>query len=802
MKKSININIQGLIFNIEEDGFERLKNYIDALKGYFKTYQDSDEIINDIENRIAEIFQSMLTPQKEVITIEDVEQVIGSLGEIEDFEQAEAGEENAQSMNDSSTSESEERNGTKEQSKVKKLYRDENRKILGGVASGIASYFGIDPVIVRIILIIATFGLNISFGVHASIIASLGSITLIGYIVLWAILPTSNELDEYSKLYRDDESSLLGGVASGIAHYVGIDPVYMRLIFIVITLFGGSGILIYLILWCIVPKARTVSERVQMHGKPLTVDNIEKKIKDNFDLKDGKEEPLMAQILFFPFRLIGRIIKAIGPGAKEILKFAWGLFRFVFAFSMLTVAVALIVGGIILLFTVLGVNVGDQWVGEFVPPGLIQSAVPSLVFVAAGLACLFPAFFIGGIAINLLTQKNLVRPIVLGSFAGAWILCLILGGIGAAGTALNYKTKSSITEETSFKPAEKKVVLDVNSSKDFKYVYDMVDIRVLPHSGSNVKVVKEIIAQGRNELDAKENAEMISYGIQNVGDTILFDKQVEFREDAIFRCQRLKIMVYVPEGVEVEQTEKFRSRRRQGHYRYRFLQGTLKQDDGMNGSYQTQLGENQIKNYSLSAIKEITINNGFDVLIKQSDKDSLIIKGPSQIISELELEMDATKLTIDYDSPSNIFSNELDNIQIELWLTNPSLMEFTGAADVEMDLDSLEGLSIEASGAVNILTDVKQLNSIRLNLSGASEIELIGKADQAKFELSGASKIDALQLNVNNMEVELSGASSGDVYAIETLKANVSGASNLKYEGRPKLDAEVSGVGSVDPYSL
>ena len=89
MKKNISINISGIIFHIEEDGYDKLKEYLDTIHRYFASYDDSSEIIADIENRIAEIFLSKLKEGKQVITLEDVEALMATMGGIKDFKEVE-----------------------------------------------------------------------------------------------------------------------------------------------------------------------------------------------------------------------------------------------------------------------------------------------------------------------------------------------------------------------------------------------------------------------------------------------------------------------------------------------------------------------------------------------------------------------------------------------------------------------------------------------------------------------------------------------------------------------------------------
>jgi len=80
MKKTISINISGVIFHIEEDGYDKLKSYLTTVQQYFSTYEDSQEIIADIEARIAEIFLGKVNAGKQVITVEDVEMTVLDLG--------------------------------------------------------------------------------------------------------------------------------------------------------------------------------------------------------------------------------------------------------------------------------------------------------------------------------------------------------------------------------------------------------------------------------------------------------------------------------------------------------------------------------------------------------------------------------------------------------------------------------------------------------------------------------------------------------------------------------------------------
>ncbi len=161
MKKTIRIHISGYIFNIEEDAYTILEDWLSKLSNQYSDEEGGDEIISDIEIRVAEIFQEKVGGEEGVISTEEVHRVIEIMGSPEDFEQeAESAETDPQQF------------GKKIKLK-KRLYRDEENNILGGVCSGIANYFGIDPLIIRII-----FAATIIFGGFGTII----------YILLWIIV--------------------------------------------------------------------------------------------------------------------------------------------------------------------------------------------------------------------------------------------------------------------------------------------------------------------------------------------------------------------------------------------------------------------------------------------------------------------------------------------------------------------------------------------------------------------------------------------------------------------------------------
>ncbi|UUV21499.1 PspC domain-containing protein [Paenimyroides aestuarii] len=187
MNKTVTINIAGLVFHIDEDAYNKLDTYINAVRNSIQQ-ESEEEIISDIESRIAELFAERIDPKTGVIRMNNVDEIIDIMGKPEDY-----------------------------------IIEDD------------------EPI-------------------------------------------RSNHFKTtsktYRKIYRDGEKRILGGVCSGLGHYFNIDPVWVRILFILLFFAYGLSCVIYLILWVIIPKAVTVADILEMKGEPVNISNIEKQFRD------------------------------------------------------------------------------------------------------------------------------------------------------------------------------------------------------------------------------------------------------------------------------------------------------------------------------------------------------------------------------------------------------------------------------------------------------------------------------------------------------------------------------------------
>ena len=297
MKKTFTISLGHSIFNVEEDAYEILKMYLDSIKNYFQKMENDSEIISDFELRIAENFSSKVSSNKSCIDLKDVKQVIEIMGSLDDFKEI---------YNDVEYEHEEEKKTDN------KLYRDSSNRIIAGVCSGIAEYFKIDPIIVRVLFFIAV------------------PLNLIVYIIFWIGIPSKDFDPDLRKiLYRDKENGIIGGVAKGLSNYLKIDANVIRVVFTISLFFGGAGLLFYLLLWFFTKEAKTIGEKMNMSGFNVNLSNIEDFIKKKTKNLNSPENTI-TKVFLFPFRLLAPLINALLKIGIFVLKTIFFMFSSIF----------------------------------------------------------------------------------------------------------------------------------------------------------------------------------------------------------------------------------------------------------------------------------------------------------------------------------------------------------------------------------------------------------------------------------------------------------------------------------------
>lgn len=570
MKKIININLSSRLIPIEDTAYELLKSYLESLKRYFSREEGGEEIVSDIEDRVAELFQEKLKKGAHCITDEDVHAMILVMGRPEQLEEE-------------TTTEPEEKHIPGQETpppspEPKRLVRNANDKMLGGVCSGIAAYFNIDPAVVRIItfLLIWAWG----FGV-------------ILYIILWIVLPSSKTVRNPLKrrLYRNPDNKVIGGVCSGIASYLNIDPVIPRVIFVLPLLgviftsifrhdwFMFSGfffplsvgalptlIVLYIILWIAIPKAVTVTEKLEMRGEKIDVHSISHARKESSSEEKKNEVEPEAGEATIPYP---QETRRHNTGLGEILL---GIFK-IFAYFILAVIVIAIC---IALIGIAGGFIGAATFSSVMIPykGLVLSSPLQhiLAWPAVLLTLGIPVVAIIWLLIKLITGfRPRTRHVGLTLFL-LWIVGLICAVWLCISIGRDFRMHFNKTQELTIQqPSSSRLILSKMPSNisfggwdgidhfiqvnDDTVILKTIGLDILKSEDSSFHIKMMYGANGPTVHQARKYAEEIHLTVRQQDSVFFISDGFAIPKGWPFRNQHVMLKVYVPEGKQIRVEE-------------------------------------------------------------------------------------------------------------------------------------------------------------------------------------------------------------------------------------------------------
>jgi phage shock protein PspC (stress-responsive transcriptional regulator)/heme/copper-type cytochrome/quinol oxidase subunit 2 len=575
MKKVININFQGAITPIEEGAYMSLQGYIESLKQFFANEEGRDEIVNDIESRIAELFSVVLKKGSTCITEDDVNAVIASIGRPEDFEEADSpvlqtskagsGQANADPQSQPAS------NGSR------KLFRDENNKYVGGVCSGLANYFNVDPTIVRVVFLIALFGMGVGF---------------LTYLVLWLAIPSSATKQigaTRKRLMRDTENKYIGGVSSGLGYYFGVNPWIPRILFLIpffsfafqwndfgpwtfphmLSLsFSPGSFIIYIILWLVLPEAVTTSDKLEMRGEKVDLNSIKNTITEEMKgvgQKVGKVGSELGQTISEKGKQIGGdVSQAAKRSSSGIGDFVGMCFKL---FSYFILAVVLI--------SVLGSLFGLGIAGTGLMPlknYLLDEGWQSMF--AWGTLLFFIWVPVIGIIvwiIRRITRSKANSSVITFTFIALWII----GWVSLVGliTSLlgEFKAHNNANEETVILSNAAVNKLEIRQTDGTTYYsnnnwlhiepFEMlngdtvfapnVGLRIIKSNTENFQVKMVRLSNGPTTREANRIADQIKFDIRQHDSVLNLDKGIAINRDMKFRNQAVIVTVAVPVGKKI-----------------------------------------------------------------------------------------------------------------------------------------------------------------------------------------------------------------------------------------------------------
>jgi phage shock protein PspC (stress-responsive transcriptional regulator) len=573
MEKIININMAGRVIAIEDKAYTSLKAYLESLHSYFAQEEGGDEIINDIESRVAELMADKIRWGRIAINEADIEEIIGSMGRVEDFA---ASEEEAQDIPHTAP--------PPRRKRSKRFFRDSNDRLAGGVCSGLANYMNVDPALIRIVFAILTLG-----GWGAGLLL---------YIALWIFVPSA-PLESFRgrRLFRDADDKWIGGVCSGMAAYFDKEPWIFRLIFalpFLLSIFSGSlgffigapiffgsftgtFVLIYIVLWIVLPLATTDFQKMEMRGEKVDLNSIRENVMA--DIKD-RAKSFGNEVSESASRLSGEANRFVHTRGRAFAQEAAAAARPIASTGSQVIAALLkafliFVGSIIafaLFITLIGYSFGgfSGLVNDYIMRTPAQRTL--------GWVTVFLFFGVPLLALITLIVRRTLRIRGGGRYFALGYSLLWVGGIVClicltASVSKEFRRGETIAEEIPIaQPAGNRLIITVpDQPVEYSNSLPWVDgdirgwdvsanemrsalVLVLPtlSPDSMYHVVLKRYSRGASVADASSRAGQISYALRNSSDSVLqLASGYRITKSAGYRGQNVIVEVQVPAGKKI-----------------------------------------------------------------------------------------------------------------------------------------------------------------------------------------------------------------------------------------------------------
>ncbi|WP_201982085.1 PspC domain-containing protein [Hymenobacter rubidus] len=890
MKKNISINLQGIIFHIEEDGFEVLSRYLAEVKAHFANYRGHEDIVSDIEGRIAELFSARLSPMQQVISLDDVNAMTAKMGRVSDFAPdadeddettADAGSFAGTTANASagfgSSSSTTASAGTATAAAAaatepKRLYRDMANRKIAGVAAGIAQYFAINPLWVRLGFVLFGFFTHALWFVFDNnpfrhFNGNVGGWAIALYIVLWIVLPKRYDAPAPTeallstgplagrRLFRDTGSGKVAGVAAGLAAYFNIDVTLVRVLLLAGLFAGGFTFLLYIILWVVLPEAKTVSDKLRMRGDAITLESFDSSVRNNA-FADG---PATTN------RPVGAFVEDAARTLRPAVNFVGSAIR-VFAGILLTIIgfgclVALAIGlgaGIGLLPHSQNIVLGDA------PAHVMLNGIPTWGLLAGFLAFGIPALslLLGGL--NLLFRHSIMPRTVSLSLLGLWLLSLVGVAMAFAQQSREYQYDAQV-EQLERYPNIITPVVRLDARRVDRQWEQHVDLNIAAvDSGKVLEVLRTMGSKGPSEEVARRNAlTSIDYTIRPSGDSsLVLDDHFSFLPDARYRKQELTVTLRLPRdrtfrisrsfAYDLLDDDNFVNNRRPEdpeQHRYRLRGNKLEcigctakelgrdeddqsdeqydSDDNSNDegdssdedsdksginlnyggapSFDTDLNSygSDRRTFEQTGFNRVSVVGGYHVVVRRGDAFKIEAGGDNSALNDVRAELDGDELVIKPRNSSNsFFGGNWGRAQskVLIAITLPAIERLELAGAVHADLGGFERqdeLRVEQSGASHLRLN-GNYGTLRLEQAGACRTTATGHADELNLEAAGACELAGATLQTRSAVVNVAGVCKARLNVTERIKGDAVGASEIAYSGKPKsVDVDATGPSSI-----
>ena len=882
MKKNISINLQGLIFHIEEDGFDALSRYLAEVKTHFASYRGHQDIVTDIEGRIAELFAARLSPMQQVISLDDVNAMTAKMGRVSDFapdadedDEVEAtapaggdfGPEGAFGRKGPLGPEGAFANSSEPTApgETKRLYRDMANRKVAGVAAGIAQYFMVNPLWSRLALIFGTvFSPAINIWSRHNMRVDFGGWLVVAYVVLWILLPKRYDAPAPTeallstgplagrRLFRDTGTGKVAGVASGLAAYFSVDVTLVRVILLAGLFAGGFTFLLYIILWIVLPEAKTVSDKLRMRGDAMTLESFDSSLRD----------PAFTEGAAATNRPVGAFVEDAARGLRPLVNFAGsairvsaGILLSIIGFSLLLAVVVCTGAGIGLLPASQNIVMGDA------PAYVMLHGIPGWALLAGFLAAGIPALWLLLGGLNLLFRHAILTRTVGLSLLGLWLLSIVGVVAGVAQQSRQYQYDAEVEQLEQF-PKLTSPVLMFDSRNIDRQWEQHVDLRLAAaDSGKAVEVLRTLSAKGPSEEVARNTAlTTINYTVRPSGDSsLVFDDHFSFLPEAAYRKQELSLTLRLPRDRTFRISRNFandlldeddfvgnRRPRDPEQHRYRLRGNKLEcigctneqlgrdennddsnvninidSDDNDNAddnsddnndnsdgnsrsglslnyggapSFNTDLSSygSGRRTFDETSFTRVSVAGGYRVVVRHGNSFKIEAGGDDSALDNLQVERNGDELVVKPSRSRKFFGDADHKVLIRIEMPTIDHLELAGAVQGDLGgFDRQEDMRIEQAGASHLRLNGNYGN-LKIDLAGACRTTATGQADNLNLDAAVACELAGANLKTRSAKVSLVGACKARLNVTESLKGDAVGASEIAYSGQPatvKVDA-------------
>jgi len=611
------------------------------------------------------------------------------------------------------------------------------------------------------------------------------------------------------RLFRDEEDAVVAGVCSGLSAYFGIqDPVWMRLIFVLLA-FASFGFWMpaYVLIWILVPPAKSAADRLAMRGEQVNMDNIAREVEDGFDRLGRKVNEFGADATR---KGSSGAQNVMSSGVTAIGKAFGLLLRFIAKFAAL---IAILIG--IALF----LGLGAGWIGSIVAlvigaPFVEYFSPFSSGWTWFGIMNLFFLLGIPAIALVLFFSRILFKTRTPGwvnrTLTGLFILSVITAFSMLPFGIKEYSQSGSISKNIDLSGLQNdtlkvEAVADLlggryRNQNDFNFEEDGIriddnglqmrcplEIRVIPSRDEAYHCTQIIKSQGSSSLTAQENADRVGYSATFSGSTLRVPTAYSVAKGEKWRGQRVRVNIEVPIGKSITFDEAI----------HEYAGADLDEyDDVNNNNYISRrpgkvfrMGNKGLvcadcpnmgdKGYRSDRNYENFILEGdFTTEIRQGDDFRVEIEGPADEKDKVQKIQTGDKIT--FTTNGKAISGA-----VRIFIQTPTFTSLHADNSGEITIRGFdEGqVSITASGSSKVKAYIDVSNELNIALSGKASLDLTGKGNYLDVSLSDNSVLEANNWNADRVEVSASDNAKARVFAKDDALVTSTGQSSVRVDG-------------------